>query len=303
MTDLNTGSVDAGTPSDVGSSTTTQANVQTSANVASGIDPHIAALQQPITNINKDAWYTSLENPDLRGYAETRNWKSPESVVESYQNLEKLMGADKAGRGLIMPADAEDAEGWNQLYNKLGRPEKADDYKLNVPEGFDGSMTKEASKWMHELGLNAKQAQQLNDKYNNYLSETMQAADAKYQQDQQAQVQEIMSSWGRDADKNIELTRRGVLASGLDENTLAQMDRAIGAKNVYEMFRRIGASYLEDSFEGNKDSGHSFGHSPEAARAEIQRLKSDKEFGAKLLNGDAATRQKWDNLNMIAAKR
>ena len=305
MTDLTTGSAPlAGTPSDVSVSTPTETTaIDNNAVVNTGLDPHIAALQQPLSSVNKDAWYNKIENADLKGYAELRNWQSPEAVVESYQNLEKLMGADKAGRGMVLPADEADTEGWNKVFERLGKPAKAEDYKLDIPEGFDGNMTKEAANWMHELGLNTKQAQALNGKYNEYLTQTMQAADAKYQQEQKQQVDQIMQEWGNNADKNIELTRRGIRAAGLDENTLAQMDRAIGAKKVYEIFQKIGASYLEDKFEANGGQTNPFGMSPEAARVEIQGLMKDKDFGAKLLAGDSIARQRWDNLNAVAVKR
>lgn len=291
----------AGTPSaDVATTAAGETNNINAAVTNAAAPVEVAALlKEPIGQIDKDAWYTKLNDEGLRGYAETRNWKNVDSVVESYKNLETLMGADKAGRGVVLPNGDEDVEGWNNLYTKLGRPEKSEDYKLSVPEGYDGTMTGEASKWMHEAGLSSKQAAMINDKYNEYLSNTIQQAEAKRTEALAKEFESLKTEWGNDYDRNIELARRGATATGLDADAIQKIEQSIGTKAMLQMFDRIGKSYLEDKFEGNTKS-NPFGMSPEAARVRIKALMKDQDFSKKLLSGDSVARQEWDNLNRVS---
>jgi hypothetical protein len=304
MDELNTGSVApeaAGKLSDV-SAAPAIATPDATTESTNAINPSVAALQQPLGNINKDAWYNGLK-PELKGFAELKNWKDVDSAVESYQHLEKLLGADKAGRGIVLPADEADTDGWNQVFNKLGRPASPDDYKLNVPEGLDGSMSKETAKWMHEAGLSAKQAQMINDKYNAHVLENIQAQEAKYQQQSESEINSLFNEWGKEKDRNIELARRGTAAAGLKPEVIAQLEKTIGAKQTYEMFKNIGASYLEDSFESNSSAKNPMGMSPEAARVRLDQLKKlpeYKDFRDKLLAKDPTARKEWDSLNFVA---
>jgi hypothetical protein len=292
MDELNTGSVEAGKPSESVATAPTQAPTEPAASAQ--INPNVAALQQPMGDINKDSWAASLKNPELKGYAELKNWKDTESVVESYRNLEKLMGADKAERGVVLPAQ-DDAKGWGEFYDKLGRPASPDDYKLTVPEGFDDTMTKETAKWMHEAGLSKQQAEAIYGKYNEYLNSTMQALEAKQKQDAEREVQDLYKQWGKDSDMNIELSRRGMKAAGIDADTMAQLERSLGPKRTYEIFKNVGANFVEDVLVSNNQM-NPMGMSPEAARVRLETLKNDAAWRERYLNGDVAARQEFQSL-------
>lgn len=67
--------------------------------------------------------------------------------------------------------DDGDEKGWQDLYAKLGRPEKIEDYGIKPPEGSDGTFLNTALSWMHESGLNKKQAETVIHKFNEYAAE------------------------------------------------------------------------------------------------------------------------------------
>ncbi len=67
--------------------------------------------------------------------------------------------------------DDGDEKGWQDLYAKLGRPEKIEDYGIKPPEGSDGTFLNTALGWMHESGLNKKQAENVINKFNEYAAE------------------------------------------------------------------------------------------------------------------------------------
>ena len=66
-------------------------------------------------------WYDAFPE-DVRGLVQNKGWQSPVDAIQSYTNLEKFLGADKAGRGLVLPKDDAGADEWGQVYDRLGRP-------------------------------------------------------------------------------------------------------------------------------------------------------------------------------------
>ena len=71
------------------------------------------------------AWYapegidpnTSTQLGEL---VKAKGWKGPADALLSYQNLEKVFGADKAGRTILAPQSDDDADGWRHA--DLGWP-------------------------------------------------------------------------------------------------------------------------------------------------------------------------------------
>lgn len=81
------------------------------------------------------------------------------TIARSYVNAQKMIGGDK----LPKPKGADDTEALNEIYTALGRPAKADDYKLtrpaDLPEGLtiDEDGEKFLKDFAHANGWNQKQ--------------------------------------------------------------------------------------------------------------------------------------------------
>ena len=61
---------------------------------------------------------------------------------------------------------------WNEVYDKLGRPESADKYQLDVKSDIvplDEGAIKQFAENAHQLGLNNKQAQGILEFYKNSM--------------------------------------------------------------------------------------------------------------------------------------
>ena len=246
----------------------------------------------------QESWYAGMPE-EARGMVEVKGWKSPEDAIQSYANLEKMLGADKAGRGLVMPREDSDATEWDQFYDRLGRPKTADDYNLPIPEGHDPAFSKLAANKFHELGITAKQAESLAEWWNNN-SEQMQQAQVNAQtQNAEMEMQVLQSEWGKEYDSNIESARRAAREFNVESQTLEKIEDAIGTREMMKLFARIGKGMSEDSFvEGKSNNG--FGMSPEAARVRLGQLKGDQNWSAKYLSGDADAKAEMDRLMRIA---
>lgn len=243
-------------------------------------------------------WFDSYPE-EVRGTIQTKGWQSPADVVQSYTNLEKLLGADKAGRGVVLPKEDADPSEWNQVYDKLGRPKSPAEYKLPVPEGDTGEFAQVAAGKFHELGLTAKQAQGLAEWYNAQAQEMQNSQFNQLAQNSEQEMASLQQEWGKEYDANIEAARRATRQFGLEAPTLEKIENAIGTKQMLQMFAKIGKGVGEDSFvDGSRAGG--IGMSPEAARVRIGQLKGDREWSAKYLGGNADAKAEMERLMRAA---
>lgn len=267
------GSVDTGNPSGVPAG-----------------QPAAAPAQQP-------QWYDALPE-ETRGLIQNKGWKEPQDVISSYSNLEKLLGADKAGRGLVLPKEDADASEWGKVYDRLGRPTSPDGYKLPVPEGDTGEFAKVAAGKFHELGLTAKQAEALAGWYNEQAGGMQQASTQQLLVQSEQEMAALESEWGQQYDANIEASRRAVREFGFNQDELDAMERGLGTANMMKKFAEIGKRLGEAQFVEGKSNGN-FGMSPEAARVRISALKQDPEWTAKYLGGNADAKSELERLMKV----
>lgn len=250
------------------------------------------------TNANTNAagnWWDSIQDNELKGYVQNKGWKDPVELATGYKNLEKLLGGEK----LPLPKGEDDAEGWSRVFDALGRPKTADDYKLPVPEGQTGEFAKAAAAKFHELGISAKQANALAEWWNQ--TGTAQR-DQMMQQSSQATERDINTlrqEWGNAWDENVELGRRAAREFGLPQEMLNKMESAMGTKPLLELMAKIGRGFTEHNFEGGR-STNSFGMTPAAAQQRINDLRNDKEWSSKYLQGNADAKAEMARLMALA---
>lgn len=246
------------------------------------------------------SWYAGFQNPEIRGYVETKGFQSPEALAESYRNLEKLRGVP-ADRLLSLP-DKPDAPEWDAVWARLGRPDKPDGYGLQVPDGQDRGFADRMSTVMHKLGISKAAADGLNAEWNAFIAEEMQAAERDAQQADAADLATLRGEWGQKYNENVELGRRAGREFGLSEDDFSAVSRALGSRKTLQLFQRIGAKIGEpERFDADGGSSPGFGLTPEGARARLKQLQGDSAWATKYLNGDVAAKQEAERLSRIAS--
>ncbi|NOV24166.1 hypothetical protein E5S69_11650 [Cupriavidus necator] len=254
-----------------------------------------------------DAWYTGFQNEEVRNWTQAKGWKDPAAMAESAWNLEKLIGHERAGRTVVIPGDDAPAEEVSAFRVKMGVPEKADDYLsvIKVPEGQPDTFAKEAAAWFHEAGIPPKQAAMLAEKWNAYQNAGMQQQTEQQAAEADRQFGEVVASWGKDADANLELGKRAasqfIPAKDQAERQalLSKIESAVGTKVMLEMFASIGRGLGEHKVHTSGESG-GLGMSPAEAQAKINSLKSDKAWTSAYLQGDQAKKAEMERLIKIA---
>lgn len=180
-------------------------------------------------------------------YVGDKGWKAPKDLLKSYRELENM-----ESKRISIPAD-DDAEAWNKLYAKLGRPETADKYDIGVNDNDKA----EIQKLMFETNQTSKQAKALVAGFDKLIKEKQKAADALIDAENKKQEESVIAEWGDDADKNRELMSRGAKLLGLDDADLAAIRMTIAPKKYMEAMKRLGEAISEDNIPAGNKTGQS----------------------------------------------
>lgn len=215
--------------------------------------------------------WTSGLNEEQRALLQTKGWKGPGAVLESYRHLEKLIGRDK----IALPKEG-DTEAWDAVYERLGRPDTAEGYEIAVPDGVerDAAFEERMRGLFHKAGLTRAQVAALAEGWHGYLgAETARGEDARIERAEREE-EALRSEWGGSFDRRMEQARRAARRFG-DAEIIDGLEEAVGRAAVFKMFARIGSAMAEDDLDG--EAGESFSQ-PGPVRAQIAALKADPAF-------------------------
>lgn len=215
-----------------------------------------------------------------RGYIQNKGWAGPADVLTGYRNLETMLGADRAGRTVVLPTDENDAPGWRKVYERLGVPANATDYKLNPGEGGDAKFATAAATKMHELGIPLKAGQALVDWFNGSVSQSSQAQIAVEAAAFAADNAVLDKDWGAERGARTEFARRAAQQLGVKPETVAAIEKAGGFAETMKLFAKIGDMMKEHGAEGLSTPG-SYGMTPEGAKSKKAQLMADRDFTKK----------------------
>ena len=219
-------------------------------------------------------------------------------VLPMYRGAEQKLGVP-ADQVLKIPGKDAKPEDWRPVWQKLGAPEKPEDYGIQAPEGDSGEFLKTATSWFHELGVPKSMAAGLATKWNEYVAQTQTASEGQWNQRFETEVAELKGEWKGDFDKNKDLANRVMRTGGWSAEQLQAMEQALGPKAFLSGFAKFGSMVGEHRFVGGEGQ-KSFSMSAEAARARIADLQKDTAWQTKYLSGDADAKADFTRLNQIA---
>lgn len=211
---------------------------------------------------------------DHREFVDNKGWKTTDDVVKSYRNLESQIGTDK----LSLPAEGSDLAEWDG-WSRLGTPETADGYELNVPQGYE-NYSEDLSAWFrqeaHAAKIPAAMAQRMHDSF----VERMMGQENDMVLDQQRTFEEwngeLKKEYGNAYDEKVGLARRAVRAFGSEELTGLLDESGLGNHpEMIRAFAKIGAELSSGQQFKDAETSGSFGMTPEEARAEISRIRAN----------------------------
>ena len=245
-------------------------------------------------------WTAGL-NDDLKGFVGAKGFKDVGALADSYRNLEKLTGAGLDS--LVKLPKADDAEAWNQVYDKLGRPKTAAEYDVKVPDGIgDPKFADWAKGVFHELGLTKSQGEKLAAKWNEHIGGLAKTQGETAAAAAQQAVTALKAEWGNAYDQNAQVVDRAAERLGMTSEHLQGLRQAMGPAGAMKFLHGLAVKLGEDSFvAGGGSGGNGFGvMTPAAAQAQIAELRRDAEFVKKYTAGDFDAKKRMGHLYAMA---
>lgn len=220
--------------------------------------------------------WRSIIPEEIRDHKSLSHINDIGALAKSYVHAQSMIGADK----VAIPGKHATPDDWNEVYNKLGRPEAPDYYDLPQPEGFeaDPEMTDWYKQMAHDIGLNPQQAAKLYESYNEFVQnyESNQGVDAEAYV---AQVEaDLRKEYGQAFEDRLAQGNGVVQQFGNPE--LMEVQLADGTKlgDNPEFIRLMGevGNFIqervgEDTLEGVRTSG---GMTPDAAMEKVSELRA-----------------------------
>lgn len=289
--------------------TTTGTETTATTEQAGGVETATTAAEAP--------WYKDSIPAEAHSLVETKGWKSPADMLQSYQNIEKVMGlpADaKAEAILVRPKDGAPASEVQAFVERAVShlvPESAEGYGdlglgLKDGEALPPEL-EQARGWMHEAKVPTTQAPALVAAYQKSVA----AAEAAFEAQSAKDMTDLATEFGEKWEDNAELGRRAFRAAkeqaGFDENDLSAIERAVGTKKMMNLFIAQGGNLVEAGGGGAPGNAGAtttnFKVTRESAAQKATELRQDSAFLARFNSPNVQTRnaaiteiEKWDKI-------
>jgi hypothetical protein len=230
--------------------------------------------QEATTSTTQSTWKESISevyrnDPNIEKFTEI------DALAKSYINATRMIGQDK----VVIPTNNSTEDQWNEVYDKLGRPESAEKYSLDAKSkvvSLDENAVKQFAETSHKLGLNNKQAQGLLEFYKQNMEGTAQQAKIDTETAQAQAEQELRSEWGREFDTKVK--QAGSLAKANMKPEILDMTLSNGTRlgdhpEIIRGFAKIAGMMAEDKIVSTESESV---QSNQSIQDEIDTIINDK---------------------------
>ncbi len=236
-------------------------------------------------------WTSSLGD-DLKGYVQTKGFKDPGAVVESYRNFEKLQGVPQE-RIVKLPEKLEGDDA-RAVFQRLGMPKEAKDYNVQIPKEMGDE---KLGDWIREVAyknnFTNRQAEGLVKEWTDRMVKSQEEMTSKVKIAQDS----LQKEWGSAFEQNKNLADQGALRLGMDQNQIQALGAALGPDGAMKLLHKIATSTGEAAFHSGQNPGAQT-NTPAGAAAKIEALIKDAGFNARLKSGDKDAKAEWDRLHL-----
>ena len=257
---------------------------------------------------------------DLRGEASLQDFSDINGLAKSYVSSQRMLGGSiripgedasaeahtdfytkvQSIEGVVkVPSESSDAAGWDNLYNKMGRPTEATGYQLNVPEGTQ--VNENMLTMAHELGLT-------NSQVNKYME--FEAGQQSQINETQVQAREtaqsaLKESWGQDYNNRMDGAKAAIRTySEKYPDAVNELINGPAGNNpaLLNMLSDLYGGLQEKGIISSTASSVQYGMSSEEALGQIQEIRGNSAHAAfnSADPGHASAVQKMSRLYQVA---
>jgi len=256
-------------------------------------EEQITQKTEPVAETTETTTATETVTPTISTTPSVKSWKETiseefrndpniskfteiDALAKSYINATRMIGQDK----VAIPNENSTDDQWQEVYGKLGRPESADKYKLEVQSEtapLDEGAIKQFAENAHQLGLNNKQAQGILEFYKNSMEGSAQQAKIDTETSQANAEQELRKEWGKSYDNNIKKAAQVAKAnmnSEILDLTLSDGRRLGDHPEIIKGFANIANLMSEDKMIGTGEDNATSGRD---LNEEISKIVNDRD--------------------------
>lgn len=231
-------------------------------------------------------WAADLSE-DHQALVKANGWGAIGDVLSNFHELQKFLGADKAGRGIVVPKDEGDADAWGAVYDRLGRPKDAAGYGLAERENVNPEFAAGMGQAMYEAGLSKNQAQKLAEQFEKLQIDIVGNEDQSWMKASEEELNSTLSAWGSNKDTNIMKVNQGAQFLGLNKEEITLIERSVGTKKVLDLLLKTGAGLGEDQLPIDRSNTPN-------KQEHLNAIINDKDLMRKAADGDKAAKDKLE---------
>jgi len=168
-----------------------------------------------------------------------KGFKTVDDVLKAYKTANDGIAVKPLKEG----ATPEETDAY---YKSLGRPDKAEDYKIDLPQGADNSFAKAIAPILHKHGLSAKQVEGLSRDYNGLIAQIQQDRNKAYEAQSAQEEAELKRELGTTYDSKIAHAQRAAKFFEFSVEDISAMESVFGYKALMQKFIKIGESFKEE---------------------------------------------------------
>lgn len=247
------------------------------------------------------AWWDGFPEP-IKPVMQAKGFKDPAALAESYVNLEKLLGADKAGNAVILPKADAPAEEVDAFFKKLGVPEEPKGYDLKPVPGFPEDDLGDTAAILHKANVPPALARNIVAATGELLAAKAQQQEAQWLETRQRDVADLKAEYGAAYTDKVEFGRRAALAAGLSETDLQVAERVLGVKALSKLLIPAGEATGEAKAPPPGQASN-FVMSKAEAESKVKNLFGDTQFMARFVSPNQLVRNEaiaeMEQLNKI----
>jgi len=222
-------------------------------------------------------WINSLADDTLKSDPALAKYQSVEELAKGHLEAQKLIGR----KGVILPGEGAKEEDWAPVFDALGRPKTADEYKLpefkGLPEGvkLNEAEVAEFRKYAHSIGIPQKQFEKLLDYRVQSMLKEHQEGERVTTESVKAAETKLRSEWGAKYDEKLKTVNKMLTQFGKD--VAGDIAAKYGADPVIiALLGRVAENLSESTLEslGTPKTGTL---TPDEAQTEIAKIRGDEK--------------------------
>ncbi len=239
--------------------------------LSKGTDANKPASIPEETPKEVESWLNSLPD-ELKAEASLSKFKDLSGLAKSYLEAEKRISGS-----IKIPGKEATPEELNAFYAKLGRPEAASNYEVNLSTGETLESSPPVAmlaKAAHEAGLNQKQMGAILSVYENIMTEYTESS----HKNAEVAKETLQKQWGKDFDNNMaaaNVALRQFSTKYPEEMKRLSNDPAVSTNPVIlSLFAELGSRMQEGSSVKGLSTGESV-NSKIAAQKELESITNN----------------------------